>query len=170
MVQRIKNRKRELTFSHIITRGLTNLFGVVIIKDIITDLEDGTDNTAEPSNLLNIIHGKTCGKCTDDTARLEQSTSLILNDLEVFLFRKTVFIGVCKLKNFTVSKRHTQLSNLTEDGFLVRHADMKKCGRKNIIANQHGHLIIITSVHRLLTTSFLRFIHHIIMHQTCRMK
>ena len=48
--------------------------------------------------------------------------------------------------------------------------DAKQGCRKDVIAHEHRHLIIISSVDRCLTAALLALVHHIVVHERSRVK
>src|SRR3712207_6949003 len=42
--------------------------------------------------------------------------------------------------------------------------------RQNVIAHQHGHLVIVSGVHAGLTSALAALINHVIMNETCRVE
>ena len=53
-LQSIYYRQSKFSFNHIITSRFTYLLGIIIIKDIITDLEDDAQVLSETLRLFNL--------------------------------------------------------------------------------------------------------------------
>ena len=169
-IQGIYHRKGELSLSHIVASRLPYLLRVVIIEYVIAYLEDYSEVLAKFSCRLNLLLRGSGRLRTDYRTSLEKGRRLALNHLIINFFRYFAPSVARQLQYFAVGKRLAQLGKIAHDGLRVGTRHILQGRRKDIIAHQYSHLIIIHSVDRSLSAPLRTFIHHIVMHKRCRMQ
>ena len=116
-LQSIYYRQSQFSFNHIITSRFTYLLGIIIIKDIITDLEDDAQVLSETLCLFN-LQFRSIGRHRSDTgASLKESSRFLLNHLIINIFRYLFITDTVELKNLTIRQDTSQLSKITYDFF-----------------------------------------------------
>ena len=77
---------------------------------------------------------------------------------------------VGKLQKFTICQILPQAGDNVNDVMITGYAHLHQRCRKQIIACQHGYLIIENGINGELSTAFSTFIHYIIVYKACIME
>ena len=80
------NGQSELSFEHIISRWLAYFLGVIIIEDVIANLENNTDESAEFPSCFYIFFGSTNRNGPNNCTRLKKSSRLLPYHLVIYIF------------------------------------------------------------------------------------
>ena len=170
IVQGINNWQRQLTFSHIITSGFAYLLRIEIIEDIITNLEHNTQVLTKLFSFQHLFLRSTTRHSTNSGTSLKQSRRLLLDNIVIHIFRDSLILNVWQLQNLTSSQRTAQFSEIFNNTLMTSERHMKQSGRKDVIAYQDCHLIIIGSINGRLTSTLVTFVYHIVMNEWSRMQ
>ena len=170
IINGIDNGQRQFTLNHIIACRLANLGRVVIVEDVIAYLEDDTEILTEQLCSLNILLRRSRRQCSNSGTRLKQSRGLLLYHVIINVLRDVLASDVRQLQYLTVGKRTSQFGKISHNLLRMSACHTQKGSRKDIVAHEHSHLIVISSVDRSLTTTLLTLIHHVIMNERSRVK
>ena len=155
---------------HIIAGRLAYLIGRIIIEDIILNLESNPNHLTKQPCIFHHFIGRVDRYSPGFGTGCKESGCLLTNHIIINFFGKLGSIDIGQLDNLTFCKILPQPCHQINNTDRTRHGRMLQTGSQHIVSHQYRYLIIIDSIHRRLPASLIAFVHHIVMHQTCRVK
>ena len=170
IVYSVDDGERQLSFSHIVARRLADFGRVVIVEDVVANLESDAEILTEQLRSLHILLRSARRERTDAGTSLEESRRLLLYHVVVDILRDVLASDVRELQNLAVGERASEFGKIGNDLLRVGASHAKQRRRKDIVAHEHSHLIVVSSVHRRLTATLLALVHHVVVHERSRMQ
>ena len=160
----------ELALGHVVAGGLADVGGVVIVEDVVPDLEDYAQCLAELLCLPHPVFGHSGRYCADCAAGFEEGCGLAADYL-IIRFLRYFAVGYARqLQYLAVRQRAAKLGKIPYDDLVVRHRDVQQGGGQDVVAHEHGHLIVVHGVDRSLPPALAALVHHVVVNERCRVQ
>ena len=104
-IQRINNRKRELSLCQVIPCRLADIrFRVIIVEDVIANLEHNSEILSETSCRIHFLFRGTGRHCPDRSTRFKKCGGLAFDYPVISFFRDIFTLDIRQLQNLSITQ------------------------------------------------------------------
>ena len=170
LVEGMNDGQRQLTFLHVVSCGLSGIGLFIEVEDVVAKLETRSRELSEPAHTLHLVLVSTGQNGTHLGAGGKERGRLLADDLVIGLFVEILRLCVGQLQQLTVGKRLSKLCHHTHHRGVAGLCGMHQRHAEQIVAHQHGHLVVCERIDRKLSAAAVALVHHIVMHKAGRVQ
>ena len=143
--QGIDGRQGQFALQHVGPGGFAHV-AVEIVEYIITNLETDAHYLPQPAGLFLLLGSSVGGNGSQMGAGGKQGGRLLADDAEISLLADLLALDVGQLEDFTLRKGLAQIGDNLHHLQLAGHGSLQKRLRKQIVAHQHGYLVVVLGI------------------------